>query len=547
MNAIARLQDQLNVQYNAQDWTAALETCWQITTIVGYNADVMALIAELGAKTAHPYIAARRLVDYAVKLATENKLIIAKRLIEHQQFAAAIRLYKTIEEETHGDIDITDAKRHALYLAGRWTEALTYMEAYKDKGIGYRFEYAKVLPWLFDEKFFEAEPELDYCMDRLPLDVGSLRSFALFYHLVGAYEKAAQCALKGAALSTVLFEKMKFYQHAIICLEALDLTTDRIQLAKQALAQLRSMEQQARTTPQWQEFLGFLAIFTYFADDPNWPSLLKRDQAVAQLNPSGFADVSPDKVEFLQKWRHKLSGKDVFIVLPGPSTEELSKYIHHTKNKDVVFATVNKLLQVNDMLLPDQEVSILAMAAKEHLSSEDGNFLFDYLKDDQERMLLMHSRSAASIDHIPHGIGFQAPFIIPPGQDHVIRADAPLTFMGINGLSMLMMILVILQPKRIFIFGADGESASHQDYFFSGGEKRSIHRFDNMEAAKSEARHIKLKIDNDKFNFLMPFLLEAIAALYDVPVPKVINVGLGSKLRVFEKMSYAEAFDYWAT
>ena len=251
----------------------------------------------------------------------------------------------------------------------------------------------------------------------------------------------------------------------------------------------------------------------------------------------------PNTYSRIQHLTRLVGGRDVVLLLYGPSARELEDRIDALRDLDVCFASVNKFDEVESRFLaPIDRRLDLVVSGNPNDMQQRWPAYHDYLRRPDDNMLMLTEYATIALPP-PLGVGnalvdaFDSKLLyFHTGGPLPISPLSPLSFLGGNTLSISLPLLTLAGPKRIFIFGADGGAqapGAHDApaYFF--GETAEV------DASERRLREANRRFTNEarQCDHNAPFSVMAIAKLFRRPQPEIFNCCPHSNYRAFERIS----------
>ncbi len=245
----------------------------------------------------------------------------------------------------------------------------------------------------------------------------------------------------------------------------------------------------------------------------------------------------------IEKMRRIIRGRDIVILLYGPSIKYFNNNIKEFLKKDACFVSVNKFDEVEEnILIPHgRELDIVVTTNPSDLNKRWHSYQ-QYLERPEENLLVSSKYAFLGLQ----GKDIREENIVEEYNDKLLYVNpqiflpsitTPLHFLPGNTLSVALPVLSLGLPNRIFIFGADGGGSSNHDniYFFD----RNINKNDEYDRKKEGMRRLK----NDAFFFdqIVGIQMLGISKLYNIPIPEVFNCCPNSGYNFFQKINYKTA------
>jgi tetratricopeptide (TPR) repeat protein len=248
---------------------------------------------------------------------------------------------------------------------------------------------------------------------------------------------------------------------------------------------------------------------------------------------------TPSRIRYLE---NIVGGRDVAVLLQGPSLNDVRPYAGQLAALDVCFASVNKFHTVEEqILLPQRRRLDVVLSANPHDFRLLPDHFTDFLDRDDENLLIT---SEYAMHRLPPHLLPSDDFVgrydrkliyFNSGKPYIATPIDPLHFvMPGNSLSVLLPMLVLGRPRRIFLFGADGGGQEDQTgpaYFTATGgpaEQKQRNREEGLRRFRNEAWVCDRNTD---------IAMQAMSTLHYVPVPPIFNCCPGSSHKAFEKIT----------
>lgn len=198
--------------------------------------------------------------------------------------------------------------------------------------------------------------------------------------------------------------------------------------------------------------------------------------------------------------------KPIFIIGQGPSAYELQENIHKFKNKDILWASLNRFQLIEDEILSliDKKLDIVYCASNQRYKEERKSI--QVFKNKEESLFITNSSSYVCFDDFHNNC-------------HIYISDFGY---GFSSIFAMLCALGKLQAKNIYLFGFDGGPIPvGNDVYFC--QKKIDDNF--------EAREKSILKDTIMMNKIFVDYLEYIG----VKDMKIINVNPYSIITCFEK------------
>ena len=251
----------------------------------------------------------------------------------------------------------------------------------------------------------------------------------------------------------------------------------------------------------------------------------------------------PNTFVRIERLARLVGGRDIALLLYGPSARQLEARLDDLRELDVCFASVNKFDEVESRLLaPIDRTLDLVVAGNPNDLRQRWSAFHNYLQRPVDNMLMLteHATIALPPPHCSDNAFVEAfdPKLLyfHTGGPLPLSPLAPLNFWGGNTLSIALPLLALGGPRRIFIFGADGgaqapDALKEQAYVF--GETAEV------DASERRQREANRRFANEarQCDHNAPFSVMAIAKLFRRDQPKIYNCCPHSNYQAFERIS----------
>ena len=254
----------------------------------------------------------------------------------------------------------------------------------------------------------------------------------------------------------------------------------------------------------------------------------------------------PNTFERIQRLTKIVRGRDLALLLYGPSIGELAATTDQIAELDICFASVNKFDEVERRILTpiDRKLEILVTANPNDIAQRWDAY-YEYLRRPEDNVLMTTNyalsslRPPFSIDRHFINTFDEKLLFFDPGSRLPTSPVAPIHFFAGNTLSIALPMLALAGPRRIFLFGADGGASSPEAqepdaYFF--GETAEI---DESERRRREACR-RFAAEATLCDHNAPFAALAATKLFRQPMPEIYNCCPHSNYQAFPRISCAE-------
>jgi tetratricopeptide (TPR) repeat protein len=257
----------------------------------------------------------------------------------------------------------------------------------------------------------------------------------------------------------------------------------------------------------------------------------------------------------LARLRRMVESRDLLILLQGPSFADFATAGSQIADRDFVAATLGAFPPVEDVLLKTtgRYVDLVLLSHPTRLRSWSGEFL-QFLMRPKRNMLLTSRYAMTALSDL--GIS-EADFVrqhderllyVQPVEGPPLPSR-PLHFESGGSLALMLPLLLLGRPRRVFVFGADGGASPgaakraycYYDDFDSGGlEQDFVTRPDIIDFRRypewlTEANR-RFRIDAVNNDRIITFALQSLETIFDVPIPPIFNVCPHSTHAIFPKI-----------
>ncbi|PPR77424.1 MAG: hypothetical protein CFH01_01542 [Alphaproteobacteria bacterium MarineAlpha2_Bin1] len=279
-------------------------------------------------------------------------------------------------------------------------------------------------------------------------------------------------------------------------------------------------------------------------------SIISENISPEKLYLEGPPSYLPSSYNRILKMREVVKGRDVAVMLYGPSIKEFKKNKENFNRFDLCYASLNKFNELESDVLPNgKNIDILMTTNPSDLNNRWESYQ-SFLKSKNKNFLISSQYSLLGLNS-EFGLmdsfikEFDNKLLFINTNLFVPTIATPLHFLPGNTLSVLLPVICLAAPKRIFIFGADGGTSElEQDkdlnkelYFFGGVTGKS-----DCNDIKNEANR-RLKNDAKFFDDITKFQMMAISKLFGLSVPEVYNCCPHSSYESFTKITCEDALN----
>jgi tetratricopeptide (TPR) repeat protein len=263
----------------------------------------------------------------------------------------------------------------------------------------------------------------------------------------------------------------------------------------------------------------------------------------------------PDDCEArISQLRERVAGRDLCVFGFGPSLADISYRKKEMGSRDFASMTLSSFPIVeNDLLRPiGRRIDLICITHPTVLKLQ-GAALREWFSSVPLPTLVLPLwlREYATVTGSPD-------FLLE-NQQHVFWFDCfrddlppsphePLHFPSINTLICALGVGLLARPRRIFLFGFDGQIKGSDIQ-----QEGAIYYRENDDNYYSPRRRVELEIrwlakvnllwDSVRFNEVAPFVLRHLGLLFDLPMPPIYNVCVDSALDTFPRITVERFFE----
>jgi len=262
----------------------------------------------------------------------------------------------------------------------------------------------------------------------------------------------------------------------------------------------------------------------------------------------------------LEKFEKLIGSRDMLVLLQGPSFADFAPRLPELANADFAIATLGTFPPVEQVVAQalGRRADVLMITNVWSVQSWYKE-LVEFLERPQPTLFLAARYALSNLGEFgTNESEFAARhddrLLIAEGSGGPPLPSRPLHFETSNSFSLLMPLLAMARPRRIFIAGADGgghPQYTKKHYFFHDDvdsedpEKKAVDKPgmltfkgmpDRLAEANRRTRNETLHCDN---NILLA--LRFMNALFDLPIPPIFNVCPHSGYQAFPKIDVGTA------
>ena len=276
------------------------------------------------------------------------------------------------------------------------------------------------------------------------------------------------------------------------------------------------------------------------------------DMLTSQQVRLNYRHYLPNTEARIERLRRVINKRPVAILLHGPSIAELETKITKLDDCDICYFGLNSFTGVENHILQQIECNLslimcggplglyetinnhnmidflerqednifFSERASFHVLEAEGFNVDKFIKKHDKKLLFYKSVPAVSITT---QTGMEPLFLLVPSVEY------PLHFLRQSSLSLMLSLALIGEAPMVAVFGADGGGISGQELYY-------------RETGSHDAPEESLTWDTERFNLVMPLMLEKIYKMYNLRPVDIINCSVQSHYTPLRKLSYDETF-----
>jgi hypothetical protein len=291
-------------------------------------------------------------------------------------------------------------------------------------------------------------------------------------------------------------------------------------------------------------------VYSALAGDAVAAERMSRE--LCQDDGSGLADLSnpryPDDCEkSIARLQSRIRGRDLFVFGNGPSLSEIISRQDEVASLDFASMTMSTFQIVADELLrpTGKQLDMVCMSHPSMVKSQMPAILQWLSETPQATLLLpLWVRELAAAKGEPEFVLGQSDSIFwyDCYGEHLPNPQEPLHVPSLNNLLFALFVGVLGLPRRIFMFGFDGQIKGSDSQQPGALYYKELHESYHATRRKiPEVRDLTrawLLWDSTLFNEMAPRVLRHAALLFDLPQPPIYNVCPDSAVTVFPRITF---------
>ena len=291
-------------------------------------------------------------------------------------------------------------------------------------------------------------------------------------------------------------------------------------------------------------------VYSALAGDPVAAERMSLE--LCQDEEGGLADLShpryPDDCEeSIARLQSRIRGRDLFVFGNGPSLREIISRKDEVASHDFASMTMSTFQIVNDELLrpTGKQLDMVCMSHPSMVSSQIPAIREWFSAVPHATLVLpLWMQELAAAKGGPDFLQGQSDsvFWYDCYGEHLPSPQEPLHVPSLNNLLFALFVGVLGLPRRIFMFGFDGQikgSDSQQpDALYYKEHHEGYHQTRRGVPEVRDFTRAWLLWDSVLFNELGPRVLRHAALLFDLPQPPIYNVCPDSAVTVFPRITF---------
>lgn len=269
-----------------------------------------------------------------------------------------------------------------------------------------------------------------------------------------------------------------------------------------------------------------------------------------------FRHYLPDTEERIERLRQVINKRPVAIILHGPSAAELEERITGLQDCDICYFSLNAFTDIEKHTLQkiNRNLSLFMCSSPTGLYTEINNHnIIDFLERQEDNIFISERDSFRALESegfnldkfikeydkkllfftatptisITTQAGTTPLFLLVPSIEY------PLHFLRQSSFSMLLSLALIGEAPMVVVFGGDGGRINGRELYYRECGSPDVPESDVEES---------LAWDTERFNLVMPLMIEKIYKMYNLRPVDIINCSMQSHYTPLRKLSYDETF-----
>ena len=279
----------------------------------------------------------------------------------------------------------------------------------------------------------------------------------------------------------------------------------------------------------------------------------------ADATPRSFTyspDTYPQDVDgAIARLQDIVAGRDVFLLLHGPSAKVLADRIDAFAGTDVCFMTGHSFEFFEKGVLGEIGAKVeLAAVSNAMLMKAHRDQVETFLARDTRNLLLtcrfcFDQAGEANLNSREFETRYpdKLLFFPPPNVSLLPAPSSPLAFPLCNTLSSMLPFLVLGKARRVFLFGVDGvgrDAAGGDERF---GTNNKYYRYTPADDHEKQMLALNLLADTLTFGFAAELGLIGVSLMYNLRIPPIFTVSPDSYIDLFPKIDIDTCIDMLRT
>ncbi len=264
-----------------------------------------------------------------------------------------------------------------------------------------------------------------------------------------------------------------------------------------------------------------------------------------ELGPASFSYLgdrySESTPHMLETLKEVIGGRDLFLMLHGPSAKILEENITAFADQDICYMTMFSYRTFEETFLNKigREVGLVVITNHMQMGNHFEQ-IEEFLSRPAKNVLITGKGCLERIGQDPDAFekrfSDRVLYFPQPSNQAPPTPTNPLNFPICNTLSAMLPFVVHGEAQRVFLFGADGAAAEDEGARSRFGAESQEYRFEDPSEKKRQMMARTLVVDTLSFDDVAGLTLAATSALYERPIPPIYNVSPDSCLNLFEKI-----------
>ncbi len=473
---------------------------------------------------------------------------IGNQLVEYGQFERGIALFEEALAIDPNCPLLLKKFGRAMAKLGRHDEAVTYYEKVLERLPDDASTY-DALGMVFNHSNLNADKAASAYRKAIEIDPNAVRysQMADSLRLYGQFDAAVEALTEGIALCPPYELPMKCEMlQQLGC--NLELAGRRADAEQKWLESLDLTRQFLATCPKTDVLAICREIRLLWRLDRRQEAIdrytaLKADAAgrAFTYSPDTY---SQDMAGALTRLHEIVGGRDVFLLLHGPSAKVFADRIDAFGGRDICFMTGHSFEFFEEGPLREIGAKVeLATVSNAMLMKAHGDQIEAFLARDAKNQLLtcrfcFDQAGQTNLSSQDFEARYQSKmlFFPPPNVSLLPVPHSPLAFPLCNTLSTMLPFLVLGRPRRVFLFGVDGVGRDAAGGGERYGTNNKHYRYAPADDHEERMLALNLLADTLTFGFAAELSLVGVSLMYNLPIPPIYTVSPDSHIDLFPRI-----------